>query len=108
MVGQWPQSLSFHDYADVTSGGSAQSYAFTKDIYNSYASAGRPQPSVWITEAAVVLTDTDRSYNNISIACTNGEADDASTLGACVDGNPTARAARPPWRAATGASSLAP
>jgi hypothetical protein len=91
VLGQWPQYISFHAYADVTSGGHAQSLAFTKDIYNRYNSAGKPQPALWISETGVVPTDGDTSYSGAAVTCSNGEADDASTLGACVDGNPTAQ-----------------
>lgn len=93
VIGQSPGYVSFHDYADVTSGGSAQSYNFTKDVFNLFSGAGKPQPSVWVTEAGIVLTDGDRSYNYSPVACSNGEADDASQLGACVDGNPSAQQA---------------
>jgi hypothetical protein len=93
VIGQWPEYVSFHDYADVTSGGSAQSYNFTNDIFNQFSDAGKPQPSVWISEAGIVLTDGDPSYNYSPITCSNGGADDASRLGACVDGNPSAQQA---------------
>ncbi len=91
VVGQWPRYISFHAYADVTGGGHVQSLNFTKDVYNHFSAAGRPQPALWISETGVVLTDADRSYNGTSVTCTNGEADDVSTLGACVDGNPTSQ-----------------
>lgn len=93
VIGRWPPYWSYHDYADVTNGQYAQSLAFTKDLYNTYANAGQPQPSAWITESGVVLTDTDTSYNGQAIACANGEGDDALTLGACVDGSPSAQQA---------------
>lgn len=91
MIGQWPAYWSFHAYADVTSGQYAQTHSFTQDLYYAYAAAGKPQPTAWITETAVVLTDRDGRYNGQSITCTNGEADDADTLGACVDANPSAQ-----------------
>jgi hypothetical protein len=91
VIGQWPAYWSFHAYADVTSGQYAQTHSFTQNLYNAYTAAGKPQPTAWITETAVVLTDRDRSYNGQSITCTNGEADDADTLGACVDANPSAQ-----------------
>lgn len=91
VVGQWPAYWSYHDYADVTSGQYAQSYSLTKDLHNTYANAGRAQPSAWISEAGIVLTDGDRSYNGQAITCANGEADDAGTLGGCVDGSPSAQ-----------------
>lgn len=91
VLGQWPEFLSYHAYGDVTSARSAQSYALAKDIFNTYADAGRAQPSIWITESGVVLTDSDRSYDFKAIDCDNGEADDTGTLAACVDGNPTAQ-----------------
>lgn len=89
VIGQWPQYVSFHAYADVTSGGHAQSLAFTKDLYNLFSTAGKPQPSLWISDTGIVLTDGDQSYNGSAVTCANGEADDASTLGACVDSNPS-------------------
>lgn len=93
VVGTWPAIVSFHAYADTTIGQAAQSNAFTKAIYNSYATAGQAQPTVWITESGVVLTDGDRSYNGHSITCDNGEPDDQYALGACVDMNATAQQA---------------
>lgn len=93
VVGLWPSYISFHSYADVTSGGHVQSSNFTKDVYNHFNSAGQPQPPLWITETGVVLTDGDRNYNGAAVSCTNAEADDASTLGACVDGNLAAQQA---------------
>jgi hypothetical protein len=89
VVGQWPAFWSYHDYADVTSGQYAQSLAFTKALYNHYATAGKPQPTAWITESGSVLTDGDTSYNSQSVTCSNGEDDDAGRLGACVDGSAT-------------------
>src|SRR5207248_4919689 len=72
-----PIYWSYHDYADVTSGQYAQSLAFTKALYNHYATAGKPQPQAWVTESGIVLTDRDASYNGQAITCANGEADDA-------------------------------
>jgi hypothetical protein len=91
VIGQWPAYWSYHDYADVTSGSYTQSYGFTKDLHNTYANAGKAQASAWISEAGIVLTDGDRSYNGQSITCANTEADDAGTLGACVDASPSAQ-----------------
>lgn len=93
VIGEWPQYLAYHDYADVTADGFAESLALTREIHELYARAGRPQPALWITEAGAVLTDTDNSYDGRAIGCDNGEADDAQTLGACVDGSPSAQQA---------------
>ena len=91
VIGRWPEYLAYHDYADVTSRGFANSLAFSKHVHDVYAAAGRRQPSLWITEAGVVLTDTDGSYDGKPVTCANGEPDDDATLGACVDGNPSAQ-----------------
>ena len=48
---------------------------------------------MWITESGVVLTDGDHSYSGHAITCTNAEADDNGSLGACVDGDPGAQQA---------------
>jgi hypothetical protein len=92
VIGQWPQYLSYHDYTDVTGGGYADSYALTKDVYSIYAAAGEPQPSIWISEAGVNLTDSDRSYDGTAGTCTDGTSADAGTLGACVNAQPSAQA----------------
>jgi hypothetical protein len=93
-LGRWPSRWSFHAYNDVGSwvDGTADegSANFDQNLYNKYHSAGVAQPYVWITEAAVDLTNHDTSFSNGSptTGCSDGETEDANLLAGCLDQSP--------------------
>lgn len=91
--GYYPTRYSYHDYVDVSSysavGADPAGVNFDKDLYQTFAQAGKTQPLVWITEAAADLTSSSPTYSNgNSVTCDNGQASDANKLGCVVNYNP--------------------
>jgi hypothetical protein len=100
-IGLYPSVWSFHPYEDlsaaafldssgVAAGDTSRASAYIASLYP----AGRPQPTIWLTEAAAQITDPVPRYLGASEGCNDAEADDPPpyTLGACLDGNPKAQA----------------
>jgi hypothetical protein len=95
----YPRVWSFHPYEDLSgaafehagahSGTSAAS-AYMASLYR----GDRPQPAIWLTEAAAQLTDPVPVYFGAAAGCADGETDDPApyTLGGCLDGNSRAQA----------------
>jgi hypothetical protein len=100
-IGRYPTVWSFHPYEDLSgaaymdhaSGGHSDTSRVSAYIASLY-SPSRPQPSIWLTEAAAQITDPVGTYSGAPEGCNDGEADDPPpyTLGGCLEGNPRAQA----------------
>jgi hypothetical protein len=100
-IGLYPAVWSFHPYEDLSQAGylddGAPAHADTSRVsgyIESLYAPSRPQPRIWLTEAATQITDPVASYLGAPTGCTDAETDDpaAKSLGACLDGNPRAQA----------------
>ncbi len=100
-IGLYPTVWSFHPYEDLSASGylkgsglvDGDTALLSAYIASLYAS-GRPQPAIWLTEAAAQLTDPVPTYLGVPEGCNDNEADDPRPfgLGACLDGSPKAQA----------------
>jgi hypothetical protein len=100
-IGLYPAVWSFHPYEDLSDAGyldnglpahgdTTRVSAYIESLY----APSRPQPAIWLTEAATQLTDPVDTYLGAPAGCHEAEVHDPpfDTLGGCVDGNPRAQA----------------
>jgi hypothetical protein len=100
-IGLYPSVWSFHPYEDLSQAGylddgapavgdTARVSAYIDSLY----APSRPQPAIWLTEAATQLTDPVDSYLGHPTGCqgTDAEGSGSVSLGVCLDGNPRAQA----------------
>jgi len=100
-IGLYPTAWSLHPYEDLSAAAylddGTAAHSDTSLVSSYIASlypSSRPQPQIWVTEAAAQLTDPVSTYLGAPEGCNDGEADDPPPygLGGCLDGNPKAQA----------------
>ncbi len=100
-IGLYPSVWSFHPYEDLSQAGylddGSPAHGDTTRVsayIDSLYAPSRPQPAIWLTEAATQLTDPVDSYLGTPTGCREREAEDSpsDSLGGCLDGDPRAQA----------------
>jgi hypothetical protein len=100
-IGLYPSVWSFHPYEDLSQAGylddGASAHGDTARVsayIDSLYAPSRPQPAIWLTEAAAQLTDPVDKYLGNPTGCRGREAQasPSDSLGACLDGIPRAQA----------------